>query len=148
MPKGILWSSDETIASHPSVIKLVLKRIMAQLEEYQWPLQDKFGFHLAAEEALVNAIRHGNKDDSRKKVHISCTLTRKKIVLTVTDEGQGFNPAAVPDCTAPENLERPSGRGVMLMRHYMDRVDYNDRGNQVRMVKIKTSRPTVSDVAS
>jgi len=55
--------------------------------------------------------------------------------VAVTDEGPGFDPTDVPDCTAPENLERPSGRGLMLMRHYMTQVDYNDRGNGVIMHK-------------
>jgi len=97
-----------------------------------------FAIRLALEEALINAIRHGSKFDQAKKITVSADVGEQRTAITIADEGAGFDPAAVPDPTADENLEKPSGRGIMLMRAYMDEVQYNDRGNEVRMVKYKS----------
>ena len=96
---------------------------------------DVFSIRLALEEALVNAIKHGNQLDRGKKVHISYRLLADRFEVRITDEGPGFDPADVPDPTAVENLERPCGRGLMLMRHYMTEVAFNERGNSVIMSK-------------
>lgn len=98
-----------------------------------------FAIKLALEEVLVNAIKHGNKYDVSKSVRVDHEINEHRVVLTITDEGKGFRPAAVPDPTADENLEKPCGRGLMLMRSFMDEVSYNDRGNQVRLIKRKSS---------
>lgn len=94
-----------------------------------------FAVRLALEEGLNNAINHGNRRDRDKKVTIAFDVTGKRVTITITDQGQGFDPAGVPDPRADENLEKPSGRGIMLMRAYMDDVHFNDKGNQVHMVK-------------
>ncbi len=73
--------------------------------------------------------------DRAKKVRISYRLHAERFDVHIVDEGSGFDPNDLPDPTAFENLERPSGRGVTLMRHYMTEVDYNDRGNSVTMSK-------------
>jgi serine/threonine-protein kinase RsbW len=75
--------------------------------------------------------------DRSKKVHVNYQITAERFDIDITDEGPGFDPQDVPDPTAVENLERPSGRGLMLMRHYMNEVNYNDRGNSVRMCKLR-----------
>jgi len=98
--------------------------------------QELFGVRLALEEALVNAIKHGNQLDRTKVVHISFRFLSDRFQIRITDEGVGFDPSDVPDPTAIENLERPCGRGLMLMRHYMTEVDYNERGNSVFMTKV------------
>lgn len=97
--------------------------------------RDIFCVKLALEEALVNAIKHGNGLDRAKKVHIRYRLAADRFEVSITDEGPGFDPDDVPDPTALENLERPCGRGLMLMRHYMNRVEYQGRGNTVSMSK-------------
>jgi serine/threonine-protein kinase RsbW len=94
-----------------------------------------FAIRLALEEALINAIKHGNRCDPRKKISISAYVGMDKTDITIADEGGGFNPQALPDPTADENLEKPGGRGIMLMRAYMDQVSFNPQGNQVRMIK-------------
>ncbi|HET6427092.1 MAG TPA: ATP-binding protein [Phycisphaerae bacterium] len=96
---------------------------------------DLFAVRLALEEALINAIKHGNRSDPDKFITIAAEVNGEAIVITVTDQGGGFDPDHLPDPTADENLEKPCGRGIMLMRVYMDEVSFNDRGNQVRMVK-------------
>ena len=94
-----------------------------------------FAIRLALEEALYNAIKHGNRMDPSKTVAVEYDITPSRVVITITDQGEGFDPAGVPDPTTDENLEKPSGRGIMLMRAYMDQVDFSPRGNQVRLVK-------------
>jgi serine/threonine-protein kinase RsbW len=94
-----------------------------------------FAVRLALEEGLNNAINHGNGCDPSKKVTIAFDVDETRVAITITDQGEGFDPSTVPDPRAEENLEKPSGRGLMLMRAYMDEVRFNERGNQVRMIK-------------
>ena len=94
-----------------------------------------FAIRLALEEALSNAIKHGNCYDPAKKIKVCAELDQRRASVSVADEGEGFDPADVPDPTADENIEKPSGRGIMLMRAYMDDVVYNRRGNEVRITK-------------
>jgi len=98
-----------------------------------------FAIRLALEEVLVNAIKHGNKYDQNKSIQVDHEIDENRVVFTITDEGEGFHPADVPDPTADENLEKPCGRGLMLMQAFMDEVVYNNRGNQVRLIKRKSS---------
>jgi serine/threonine-protein kinase RsbW len=101
--------------------------------------QEIFSVRLALEEALVNAIKHGNQFDPAKKVFVSYRFLGDhpgRFEIHITDQGAGFDPADVPDPTAVENLERPCGRGLMLMRHYMTEVEYNPTGNGVIMAKV------------
>lgn len=106
------------------------------LTEVNAPSKDVFCIRLALEEALVNAIKHGNQMDPAKRVFIKYKLNSETFEIIISDEGPGFDPLDVPDPTDIENLERPCGRGLMLMRHYMTEVNYNDKGNSVRMKKI------------
>ena len=94
-----------------------------------------FSIKLAMEEAITNAIKHGNRFDRDKKVVIRWACNHTSFTMSVRDEGRGFDPKSVPDPTRPENLGLPYGRGLMLIQAYMDRVEYNDRGNEVTMIK-------------
>jgi serine/threonine-protein kinase RsbW len=107
------------------------------LGAYGWQPADVFAVHLAVEEAIVNAIVHGNKLDASKKVHVECEVSADRVRVAITDEGPGFDPASVPDCTAEERLEAPSGRGVMLMRSFMTSIEYNAAGNAVMLEKVR-----------
>ncbi len=91
-------------------------------------------FRVGVTEALANAILYGNRRDPLKHLRVEVSLDSSRVVLQVTDEGEGFDPQRVPDPTLPENLERPGGRGVFLLRKLMDEVEYNERGNAVRLV--------------
>lgn len=106
--------------------------------------EDLFAIHLALEEAFVNAVQHGNKNDPTKKIFVQCTITPEKFDITVTDQGQGFKPDELPDPRCPENLCKCCGRGVLLIRAYMDQADYNEQGNQVHMVKLKSKPGTTA----
>lgn len=101
---------------------------------------DLFAIHLALEEAFVNAVQHGNQSDPRKKIFVRYSVTSDRFDVTIADQGPGFNPQTLPDPRDPENLCKSSGRGVLLIRAYMDQVEYNPKGNQVRMIKFKGSR--------
>ena len=90
---------------------------------------------LALEEGLANAIKHGNKMDSNKQVTVECFMNEDVVRVVIKDEGNGFDLNEVPDPTLPENLDKPSGRGVMLMKAFMDDVLYNDIGNQLTFIK-------------
>ncbi len=91
------------------------------------------GFSLVLSEACSNAIKHGSNFDESMSVHIAVEITAELLKISVRDEGPGFNPADVPDPLAPENLLKPSGRGVYLMKEYADNVSYNEQGNEIRI---------------
>lgn len=96
-----------------------------------------FGIHLALEEALVNAFKHGNKSNPEKTVFVQFTITSEKFDISITDQGDGFDPQELPDPRCNGNLYKCSGRGVLLINAYMDEVQYNERGNSVHMVKYR-----------
>jgi serine/threonine-protein kinase RsbW len=130
-----VWQCERVIPSETGAGAPLLQEVLDQLGKHDWIQHDIFSVHLAVEEALVNAIRHGNKLDTDKHVHIACRLSPELIRIEITDEGEGFDPSSVPDPTDPANIEAPSGRGLMLMRSFMSRVEYNDVGNHVVMEK-------------
>jgi serine/threonine-protein kinase RsbW len=113
----------------------VQERIIKLLEELEFPARGIFGVRLALEEALVNAIKHGNGLDPNKQVQVVCQVSSQKVRIVIEDEGNGFRPQDVPDPTEDENLEKPCGRGIMLMRAFLSVVEYNERGNRVVLEK-------------
>ena len=127
---------DVVIPSDPAEARRVQDEIERLLQARATHEHDVFSIKLALEEALVNAIKHGNQMDRAKSVRISYRLHADRFEVHIADEGPGFDPADVPDPTAPENLERPCGRGLLLMRYYMTEVVYHDRGRAVRMSKL------------
>jgi serine/threonine-protein kinase RsbW len=93
---------------------------------------------VALRESVVNAIRHGNRGDERRRVNIEFVVGDGSLEVRVLDEGAGFDPSAVPDPLAEANLLKPDGRGIFFMRSFMDAVDYSfpqGGGTMVRMVK-------------
>jgi serine/threonine-protein kinase RsbW len=111
--------------------------LLSAVEGCGYDEAERFAIKLALEEAINNAIKHGNKGDPRKTVDVSYDIDGEHAMIIIADEGKGFDPETVPDPTADENLEKPSGRGVMLMRAYMDEVTFNKAGNCVTLVKRK-----------
>jgi len=96
---------------------------------------ERSNLFIALDEAFVNAVKHGNKNDPTKLLKITAELSPKEASFTVEDEGQGFDVREIPDPCDPENLFRTSGRGVLLIYNIMDEVEYNAQGNRVKMVK-------------
>jgi serine/threonine-protein kinase RsbW len=110
----------------------VLDRVVAAMAEVGYPERDVFGMRLALEEAVVNAVKHGHHNDPGKEVQVRYGVTPEQAVVEVEDQGPGFDPALVPDPLAPENLAKPSGRGLLLMRAYTSCI-FNGRGNRVML---------------
>jgi serine/threonine-protein kinase RsbW len=96
---------------------------------------DRSNLFVALDEAFVNAVKHGNKNDPSKLLKITAELSPKEASFTVEDEGEGFDIREIPDPCDPANLFRTSGRGVLLIYNIMDEVEYNAQGNRVKMVK-------------
>ncbi|HEX6046049.1 MAG TPA: ATP-binding protein [Pyrinomonadaceae bacterium] len=96
---------------------------------------DRSNLFVALDEAFVNAVKHGNKNDPSKLLRITAELSPNEASFTVEDEGEGFNVREIPDPCDPANLFRTSGRGVLLIYNIMDEVEYNAQGNRVKMVK-------------
>ena len=134
-----IWRVCDSIPSEPGAGKLLLDDVLKRLAAEAWSEHEIYGVHLALEEAIVNAIRHGNRSDSSKRVHFDCRCSAWRLLIEIRDEGPGFNPEDVPDPTAPDRLEVPSGRGIMLMRAFMSRVEYVGQGNCVVMEKHRVS---------
>jgi serine/threonine-protein kinase RsbW len=109
----------------------LINLFLAEMEQAGYCDRDRFGVRLALEEAIVNGIKHGNCGDPAKSVKVFYSITSNEIITEIEDQGPGFNPFKVPNPLSPENLERPGGRGVFLMRQYMTSVHYNERGNRV-----------------
>jgi serine/threonine-protein kinase RsbW len=121
-----------------SEVSPCLTRLVDALAPHGYAERDLFGIRLALEEALVNSIKHGHRNDNSKTVAVRYKISEAEFLIEIEDEGPGFDPEGIPDPLAPENLERPGGRGVFLMRHYMTWVSYNERGNCVTMCKRRT----------
>ena len=97
-----------------------------------------FGIDMAVREAVTNAVVHGNRQDENKTVEVTLKSSPDAVEISVHDQGAGFNPEAVPDPTAEENILKASGRGIFFMRSFMDEVNWLIRpggGTTVRMLK-------------
>ncbi len=143
----VMREFEEIIPSNTAAGQSVQERIIQLLEELRFEDRDVFGIRLALEEALVNAIKHGNQMDPSKTVRIMCRAGFQKVRIEIEDQGEGFHPADVPDPTADENLERPCGRGIMLMRAFMTSITFNPSGNCVILVKERSEPEAESETA-
>jgi serine/threonine-protein kinase RsbW len=143
---------DPTVLSHthekiefelPSDLSLmngVLQYLLERVQRLGLIKPDRSNLFIALDEAFVNAVKHGNKNDPHKLVRITAELSPKEACFTVEDEGDGFNIKDIPDPCDPANLFKTSGRGVLLIYNIMDEVEYNAQGNRVKMVKRPEAR--------
>lgn len=129
------WTLEHAFPSSMDEAHALIDTVMRQLEETGWSGKECFAINLALEEALVNAVQHGNKSDPAKTVHVSCRLTDDRFYCRVEDEGEGFNPDDVPDPTDEDHIMIASGRGVLLIRNFVSRVKWNERGNVLELEK-------------
>lgn len=128
--KEIILPNDLTAAKGPE------EEILKAAAACGYGANASFAIKLALEEALTNAFRHGNKCDPCKCIKLRYEVTPERVEIEIHDEGEGFVPDAVPDPTQPEFIDRPHGRGIMLMKAYLDVVEYGPIGNYVRLVKL------------
>jgi len=111
----------------------VQQRILDECEARSFDASSCFAIRLALEEAISNAFKHGNRHDPAKRVRLRYRIAPDEVEFEIEDEGEGFDPDAVPDPTLDENLELPSGRGIVLIRSFMSEVAYLGAGNRLRM---------------
>jgi serine/threonine-protein kinase RsbW len=130
-------SYEAVIASDPAEARRVQEHIEELLRLHHFEDREIFSVKLALEEAIVNAIKHGNGMDRAKKVTISYHVRGDRFEVLIKDEGRGFDPEDVPDPMDVENLERPCGRGLLLMKHYMTEVVFHSPGNRLAMCKVR-----------
>jgi serine/threonine-protein kinase RsbW len=130
------WQQERVRESR--YVASLITRVCDAMVVVGYASQDVFAFRIALDEAISNAIIHGNRRDPAREVTVSYRVSATRVVATVQDEGQGFDPANIPDPLAPENLEQASGRGILLMRHYTSRLRFNRIGNCVAMYRKRT----------
>ena len=127
------------IESNAVAVERLCRQLLGEAAGNNFDGDDIFAIHLALEEAFLNAVQHGNKADATKQISIECLITPAKFDISITDQGTGFDPDVVPDPRSEENLCKLWGRGLLLMRSYMDVVEYNETGNCVHMIKYKAN---------
>ena len=120
-------------------VGLFLDDLVVALAGLGYSSRDCAGVRLALEEAVVNGLRHGNGGDPARRVWVRYHFRPDSLLAEVEDEGPGFDPRLVPDPTLSENLDRPGGRGLLLMRHYMSWVRFSRRGNRVTLCKYRSA---------
>ena len=133
-----IWTLVRKLPADPDQCAPLVAEILDALQLHGWSAGDKFGIQMAMEEAVMNAIKHGNGCDPTKMVDINLGFDDQKFEATISDAGCGFNPDEVPDPTADENIGKTCGRGVMLMKEFVDSLEYNETGNEVKMMKKKS----------
>lgn len=124
----------------------VQEDIVALMEKFEYSMRDIFAMRLALEEAVTNAIRHGNKSDPDKTVTIEVEIGNDKMHVEIEDQGEGFDPGDVPDPTSEDFIDRPTGRGLLLMKAYLNSFEYTNDGRRLRMERNRNSElPIVED---
>lgn len=126
------------IQSDMQQAEIVKQAVLQEVERCRFRKEARFAIKLALEEALCNAIKHGNKNDPSKNVTVRYAVTPEMAVVIVRDEGGGFIPDNIPDPTSLDRLPLPDGRGILLLRAYMDKVEFRDRGREVYFMKLGT----------
>ena len=123
------------IRSEVSAISPFVDSLMYLIREFRWVAGNEEEIEVALREALANAVVHGNHEDPRKQVYVSCHCDTDGVSLVIRDEGQGYENGEFPDPTAPENINSSHGRGIYLMKRLMDEVCFEQGGTVVHMRK-------------
>jgi serine/threonine-protein kinase RsbW len=130
-----------SLPSEVTAISPFVDRLMPLLCDFGCIPEGESDVEIALREALANAIVHGNHEDRRKYVHVTCRCEPDEVSIAVKDEGKGFDVENVPDPTAPENIGSLHGRGIQLMKALMDEVRFEEGGVVVHMRKSAGEAP-------
>lgn len=122
----------------------VVREISQEMCDAGYSERSLFSMTTALVEAIVNAIKHGHGHDYNKTVETRYCVDASRVLVEVEDEGNGFDPDSVPDPTAPENLERTSGRGIMMMQQLLSWIKFNERGNCVTLCEFIDNNTDIS----
>lgn len=126
---------SETIPSDLNIIPGFISSFFDKIKNININHDDVFSLKVSLEEALVNAVRHGNKLDPHLKVEVKAEIDNKQVTITIKDQGQGFDFFNLQDPTHHANINKTSGRGVFLIQKLMDRVEFSNGGSCVKMIK-------------
>ena len=133
------WRYTTSFLSVSGAEEPFVDAVLKELERRAWSPKDLFAVQLALAEAIANAVEHGNRRDATKKVDVSAEVSAERVLLSVRDEGVGFDESATPNPTLDENLEIPTGRGLLLIRSFMTNVWRGSDGAEIFMEKTPTS---------
>jgi len=128
-PRVISTSLDNDSAQWRRAMDAIIEHI----EALDYPKASRFAIRLALEEAIVNAFKHGHRELPGEPIVLDASIGASEIVLSIKDSGPGFDPQDIPDPTLDENLDKPGGRGLMLIRAYMTEVRHLDGGTRLEM---------------
>jgi serine/threonine-protein kinase RsbW len=136
LPLNTFWCWEARPATE--AVGPVLDFVAESMAAAGYGEEEVFGVRLAVEEAVSNAIRHGHRGDLGKPVRVCYHVDARRALVEVEDEGDGFDPARVPDPRDPESRARPGGRGLLLMRAHLSWVRHHGRGNRVTLCKYRS----------
>ena len=131
------WTTETSLPSRRNAHLGLMETVLDQLKQLGWEGRDLFGVQMALEESLSNAIRHGNQLDESKQVQVAVRLNHDRFWIQIEDEGDGYNPGELADCTTAEGLTATGGRGMKLIQAYMTTVEHNARGNRLTLEKVR-----------
>ena len=131
-----------TISSNLNNIRTAVAEVLDMLKAAEADESDIFDIRLCIEEALINAIKYGNRLDEKLKVVIDVAHNGNKVAISIEDQGKGFDYRDIPDPTEESNLLKAKGRGVFLIKHLMDELEFNKKGNRISMIKHLRRKPT------
>ena len=126
---------DLELPSDLTLMNAVLEYLLDRVDKLGLVAVEQSNLFVALDEAFVNAVRHGNRNDPCKLLRVTAELSGREAIFTVEDEGEGFDVHDSPDPTDPANLFKSSGRGVLLIYNIMDEVEYSRGGAKLKMVK-------------
>ena len=124
------------VPSDPDLIPAIDEFILSKINCLNLDEDILNDLSLSVSEAIANAMVHGNKLDPNKDVIVSIIISDDELVVSIKDEGEGFDPDTVPDPTMPENIMRDSGRGIHIMRSFIDKIEYNfsSEGTELKLI--------------
>ena len=128
---------EVVVPNDTAQVRVICENVVELLERCAYSERDVFHVRLALEEALVNAVKHGNQMNPNKTIRVNCTVDSERARLEIEDEGEGFCADEVPDTTEAEFIDRPGGRGLLLMRSMMSSVEFSNSGSKVIMEKLR-----------
>ena len=138
--KSWTWTKEYIFPSDMGTAHSLIEEVMGVLRTHQWDDKDVFAIELVLEESLTNAVKHGNHSDSSKNVHFAGKLSQDTFYARVEDDGTGFDPHSLADPREPANQMVASGRGILLVKHFATRVQWNECGNVIEFEKDRSSQ--------
>lgn len=132
--KHVREKIDLELPSDLTLMNSVLEYLLDRVGKLGLVEIEQSNLFVALDEAFVNAVKHGNRNDPDKHLRVTAELSANEAIFTVQDEGDGFDVHEIPDPTDPDNLFKSNGRGVLLIYNIMDEVEYSDRGKKLKMV--------------